>query len=69
MLWFSEYHTANVRLSLKVDKQLFSETSEFQRIDIFDSAEFGRVLTLDGRIMLTEKDEFIYHEMIAHVPM
>ena len=68
-LWFSEQHTPNVKFSLKVDRQLFSETSEFQRVDIFDSAEFGRVLTLDGRIMLTEKDEFIYHEMIAHVPM
>ncbi len=68
-LWFSEQHTPNVKFSLKVDKQLFSETSEFQRIDIFDSAEFGRMLVLDGKIMLTEKDEFIYHEMIAHVPM
>ena len=63
-LWFSEQHTPNVRLSLKVDKQLFSETSEFQRVDIFDATEFGRVLVLDGRIMLTERDEFIYHEMI-----
>jgi len=68
-LWFSEQHTPNVKFSLKVDKQLFSEVSEFQRIDIFDSAEFGRMLVLDGKIMLTEKDEFIYHEMIAHVPM
>ena len=68
-LWFTEQHTANVRFSIKVDKQLFSETSEFQRVDIFESAEFGRVLVLDGRIMLTEKDEFIYHEMISHVPM
>ncbi|MCR5833613.1 MAG: polyamine aminopropyltransferase [Selenomonadaceae bacterium] len=68
-LWFSEQHTPNVRLSLKVDKQLFSETTEFQRIDIFDSTEFGRLLVLDGRIMVTERDEFIYHEMITHVPM
>ena len=68
-LWFSELHTANVRFSLKVDKQLFSEVSEFQRVDIFDSAEFGRLLVLDGRIMITERDEFIYHEMITHVPM
>ena len=68
-LWFSEQHTPNVKFSLKVDKQLFSEASEFQRIDIFDQAEFGRMLVLDGKIMLTEKDEFIYHEMIAHVPM
>ena len=42
-LWFSEQHTPNVRLSLKVDKQLFGETSEFQRVDIFESAEFGRI--------------------------
>lgn len=68
-LWFSENHTPNVKFSIKVDKQLFSEVSEFQRVDIFESAEFGRVLVLDGQIMLTEKDEFIYHEMISHVPM
>lgn len=68
-LWFTEYHTGNVRLSIKVDKMLHSETSKFQRIDIFDSPEFGRFLTLDGYMMLTEKDEFIYHEMITHVPM
>ena len=36
---------------------------------IFDSKEFGRFLALDGYMMLTEKDEFIYHEMIVHVPM
>ena len=68
-LWFTEQHTPNVRFSIKVDKQLFSEVSEFQRVDIFESAEFGRFLVLDGRIMLTEKDEFIYHEMITHVAM
>lgn len=69
MLWFTEQHTPNVRFSIKVDRQIFSEQSEFQRIDVFDSHEFGRVLTLDGYLMLTEKDEFIYHEMIVHVPM
>ena len=68
-LWFTEQHTKNVRFSMKVDRQLYSAQSEFQRIDIFDSLEFGRVLTLDGYVMLTEKDEFIYHEMIVHVPM
>ena len=68
-LWFTENHTKNVQLSIKVDKQLYSGHSEFQRIDIFESKEFGRFLTLDGYMMLTEKDEFIYHEMIVHVPM
>ena len=68
-LWFTEHHTPNVRFSIKVDRQLYSGRSEFQRIDIFDSKEFGRFLTLDGYMMLTEMDEFIYHEMITHVPM
>ena len=67
--WFSEMHTPNVKLSIRVDKQLYSGQSEFQRIDVFESPEFGRFLTLDGYMMLTEKDEFIYHEMITHVPM
>lgn len=68
-LWFSEKHTENVKLSIKVDKQLYSGNSEFQRIDIFDSTEFGRLLVIDGYLMLTERDEFIYHEMIVHTPM
>ncbi|MBQ1517382.1 MAG: polyamine aminopropyltransferase [Clostridia bacterium] len=67
--WFSEKHTPNVQISIRVDKQLYSGKSEFQRIDVFESPEFGRFLTLDGYMMLTEKDEFIYHEMITHVPM
>lgn len=68
-LWFSEFHASGVKLSIKVDKQLYSGQSDFQRIDIFESEEFGRFLTLDGYMMLTERDEFIYHEMIVHVPM
>lgn len=67
--WFSEMQTPNVKLSIRIDRQLYSGKSEFQRIDVFDSPEFGRFLTLDGYMMLTEKDEFIYHEMIVHVPM
>lgn len=67
--WYSENHTKNVKFSIRVDKQLYSKSSEFQRIDVFESNEFGRFLTLDGFLMLTEKDEFIYHEMITHVPM
>lgn len=68
-LWFTEKHTENVKLSIQVEKQLYSSQSEFQRIDIFESKEFGKFLTLDGYMMLTEKDEFIYHEMMVHVPM
>lgn len=67
--WFSEYHTKYVKYSIKVDRQLFSKKSDFQRIDIFYSKEMGNILILDGYIMVTEKDEFIYHEMITHVAM
>ena len=68
-LWFSELHTPDVKLSIRVDKQLYSGESDLQRIDVFESKEFGRILALDGSVKLTEKDEFIYHEMIVHVPM
>ncbi len=67
--WFSERHTDNVELSIRVDKQLFSGKSDFQRIDVFESAEFGRFLTSDGNVIFSEKDEFTYDEMIVHVPM
>lgn len=68
-LWYTEQHTDNVRFSIKINKQLVSMQSDFQRIDIYDSYEFGKILVLDGYLMITEKDEFIYHEMIVHVPM
>lgn len=68
-LWYTEEWTENVRFSIKVNKHLFEGKSEFQRIDVFDSDEFGKFLTIDGLMMVTYKDEFIYHEMITHVPM
>ena len=68
-LWYSEKHTPTVKFSIQVSRQLYSSHSQFQRIDVFESEEFGRFLTLDGYMMITERDEFIYHEMITHVPM
>lgn len=68
-LWFTEKHTPNVNFSIRVSRQLFSKESDFQQIDIFESPEFGRFLALDGVMMLTEKDEYIYHEMITHTAM
>lgn len=67
--WFSEMHTDNVKMSIRAEKQLFSGTSDFQRIDVFDSIEFGRFITSDGSVIFSEKDEFTYDEMIVHVPM
>ncbi len=68
-LWFSEKHTDDAQFSIKVREQLYSGKSYYQDIAILDTYEFGRILTLDGYIMLTEKDEYIYHEMMVHVPM
>ncbi len=68
-LWYTEEHTDSVRFSIRVKHQLYSGESDFQRIDVFDSEEFGLFMTLDGLMMVTEKDEFIYHDMIIHVPM
>ena len=68
-LWFSEFHAPDAKLSILVKEQLYSEQTPFQKIDFFDSETFGKFFTLDGLIMITEKDEFIYHEMIVHVAM
>lgn len=68
-LWYTENQTENVNFSMKVKKHLYSEKSPFQKIDIIDTYEFGRVLVIDNWTMITEKDEFIYHEMITHVSM
>ena len=68
-LWYTDQHTKYVRFSMKSKRMLVSHESEFQRIDILETYEYGRVLVLDGELMITEKDEFIYHEMITHVSM
>ena len=65
----SEFYTENVKMNIRVERQLYSAESEFQRIDVFESQEFGRFLTLDGDILFSEADEFIYNEMVTHVPM
>jgi len=50
-------------------EQLVSERSDFQQIDIYENPSFGRLLMLDGLTQTTERDEFIYHEMLVHVPL
>lgn len=69
-LWFTEHYSEQgARLGFEVKKVLHSEETSFQRIDVIESTHFGRILLIDGLVMLTERDEFIYHEMIAHVPI
>ena len=68
-LWLSEYSTDNLKLSMRVKSLLHTETTQYQDMLIADTYEYGRVLMLDGAFQLTEKDEFTYSEMMAHVPL
>jgi spermidine synthase len=67
--WLEETLHPDFRLSLKADKILFDSETDHQRLVVFENASFGRVLTLDGVVQTTEGDEFIYHEMLAHLPL
>ncbi len=66
-VWFTEDQTKNLRISCRVKKVLYNEVSYFQKVAVLDTPEFGRMLTLDNVIQTTERDEFVYHEMITHV--
>lgn len=55
--------------SFRVDEVLFEDKSEHQHLLIFRNEQFGRVMALDGIVQTTERDEFIYHEMLTHVPL
>ncbi len=68
-LWFTEYHSEDAKMCMRIVRELCAMQTEFQNLEIYETATFGKILVLDGYIMLTEKDEFIYHEMITHVPM
>lgn len=68
-LWMTEVHRGMVGLTFKIEKTLFSERSEFQQVDVVKTEGLGAMLLNDGVVMLSERDEFIYHEMIAHVPL
>lgn len=52
-----------------IEKEIYSEKSQFQKIEVFDTQEFGRILALDGLVQLSTKHEFVYHEMLAHPAM
>lgn len=69
--WFEEIlEIANGRtFKIKINKIIDTFDSEFQRIEIYETKSFGRMLVIDGVVMCTEWDEYAYHEMIAHVPM
>ncbi len=67
-VWVSE-KWQNIETRYSVKSTLYDEKSDFQHVQVVDTHEFGRMLILDGIVQTTEKDEFIYHEMMVHVPM
>ena len=68
-LWLTEYQDENLALMTRIKQTLYTNKSEFQRIEVVDSFHFGRMLVLDGVFQTSIVDEFIYHEMIVHVPL
>ena len=67
--WFVEKLHAEFRQQLRIDRLIYQCNTNLQEILIFENAVLGRVLILDGVVQTTEADEFIYHEMLAHVPI
>jgi len=68
-LWLKEKENENLHIGIRVSRVLHQERSRFQDIAIVDTPALGRMLVLDGVVQTTVKDEFAYHEMIAHVPL
>ena len=69
--WVAEtlHDSVGFRTMMRADRTLVSHHTGQQRLDVFDNAMFGRVMLLDGAVQLTTADEFVYHEMMAHVPV
>ncbi len=66
---YTEEWTSDVKFSIDYTEHIHSEQSPFQQIDFYKSDTFGTFFTLDGLMMVTEKDEFHYHDMITHIPL
>ncbi len=68
-LWFTEKQTKALALSTAVSRTIHAERTPYQDLAVIETEQYGRMMVLDGMVMLTEADEFVYHEMIAHVPL
>jgi len=68
-LWYTEKQTPRHGITTKIQETLHTEQTEFQKLDMIETEEFGTMLVLDGMVMTTDKDEFVYHEMVTHVPL
>ena len=67
--WVEETLHGGFRVRLKADRVLFDSETEHQQLIIFENSDYGRVMMLDGVVQLSTRDEFVYHEMMAHVPL
>jgi len=67
--WTRENLHPDYAQSLRVEKMLYDSETDHQRLKVFENNTFGRVLTLDDVVQTTEGDNFIYHEMLTHVPI
>lgn len=65
-LWYTEKQTESFGITAKITKTYVDEQTEFQQLDMIETEQFGTMLVLDGMVMTTVKDEFVYHEMVAH---
>ncbi len=68
-VWYKELHNGQSGLTIKIDRIVESKKSEFQRIDVLDSQDFGKLLVLYGSLMVCDNDNNAYNEMITHVPL
>jgi spermidine synthase len=65
--WFTEiFEESATAFSLRLKSKLHEEQSDYQRIEIFETECFGRLMVIDGCVMVTDRDNFIYHEMMSH---
>lgn len=69
MSWFYEHYKDASAIGIHTTEVLHEEKSEFQSIKVFDTVAHGHLLTLDDMVMLTELDEFVYHDLLTHVPL
>mgnify|MGYP000170943698 CR=1 FL=1 len=67
--WLKEEIVPSVGPAYRIDKVHFEDMSEHQHLTVFENEQYGRVLALNGIIQVTTADEFIYHEMMTHVPL
>lgn len=65
-LWYTEKQTESFGITAKVKETYVREQTDFQDLSMIETEEWGTMLTLDGMVMTTVRDEFVYHEMVAH---